>query len=261
MKLTILGCGTSTGVPMIGCSCEVCSSTDERNRRLRASVFIETTDAEAEPQSILVDTSVDLRAQALRAGFTRIDSVIFTHPHADHLHGIDDLRIFNVIQKSSIPCYGDKATLARVKLLFGYIFSDDEKDGWKPQLGLNTIDGPFKLFGIRIIPIKIEHGNNIIYGYRFGDLAYITDCSGVPPGSMELLQGLKVLILGALRKKPHFSHFNLDQAIELAKELKAERTIFTHLSHGLDYVKDAALLPEGMEFAYDGMVVTAAQSK
>ncbi len=255
MKLTILGCGTSTGVPVIGCGCEVCSSSEKRNRRLRSSAFIEVVDSGGEPRSILVDTSVDLRIQALRAGFSRIDSVIFTHPHADHIHGIDDLRIFNVIQKTSIPCYGDEITLARVKLLFDYIFNEDKKDGWKPRLSLNTIDGPFDLFGLTITPINIQHGNNMIYGYRFGDVAYLTDCSGVPPESLKLLQGLKVLILGALRKNPHFSHFNLDQAIEVAEKLKADRTIFTHLSHGLDYVKDAHLLPEGIEFAYDGMVV------
>jgi phosphoribosyl 1,2-cyclic phosphate phosphodiesterase len=255
MKLTILGCGTSTGVPMIGCHCEVCASSEERNKRLRASVFIETVDAQGEKRNILIDTSTDLRAQALAAGIERIDSVIFTHPHADHVHGVDDLRIFNVIQKTPIPCYGDEATLARIKTLFGYIFNDDVKDGWKPQLGLNIIDGPFDLFGLRVTPIKVEHGNNIIYTYRFGDLAYMTDCSGVSLESKEQLGGLKVLILDALRKKPHFSHFNLDQAIAFAQELKAERTIFTHLSHKLDYKKDAHLLPKGMEFAYDGMVV------
>ncbi len=255
MKLTILGCGTSTGVPVIGCGCKVCTSTEVRNRRLRSSVFIEVLDACGVLRNILVDTSVDLRIQALRAGFTRIDSVIFTHPHADHIHGIDDLRIFNVIQKSSIPCYGDGATLGRVKLLFGYIFNEDKKDGWKPQLSLSTIDGPFDLFGLTITPINIQHGNNMIYGYRFGDVAYLTDCSGVPTESLELLRGLKVLVLGALRKNPHFSHLSLDQAIELAEKLKADRTIFTHLSHGLDYAKDAHLLPAGIEFAYDGMEI------
>ena len=255
MKLTILGCGTSTGVPVIGCSCEICTSSEVRNRRLRSSVFIEVTDVGGQPRNILVDTSVDLRYQAIRAGFARIDSVIFTHAHADHIHGIDDLRIFNVIQKSSIPCFGDEATLARVKLLFDYIFNVDKKDGWKPQLDTNIVDGPFDLFGIKVTPIKIQHGNNMIYGYRFGDVAYLTDCSGIPPESMEKLRGLKVLVLGALRKKPHFSHFNLDQAIEVATELNAERTLFTHLSHGIDYAKDAHLLPDGIEFAYDGLVV------
>jgi phosphoribosyl 1,2-cyclic phosphate phosphodiesterase len=201
MKLTILGCGTSTGVPMIGCHCEVCASSQQRNKRLRASVLIETTDAQDAARNILVDTSTDLRAQALAVGIERVDSVIFTHPHADHVHGVDDLRIFNVIQKSSISCYGDEATLARIKTLFGYIFNDDEKDGWKPQLGLNIIDGAFDLFGLRVTPVKVKHGNNMIYTYRFGDLAYMTDCSGVPPESMEQLRGLKVLILGALRKK------------------------------------------------------------
>lgn len=250
MKLTIFGCGTSTGVPIIGCHCETCSSTDERNRRTRSSALIQTAG-----KNILIDTSTDLRTQALANRVEKIDSVLFTHAHADHIHGIDDLRSFNMAQKSAIPCYGSAATIGRIKVMFDYIFRTDVDDGWKPNLTVTEVDGPFEASGVRITPIEIFHGKAAIFGYRVGDIAYLTDCSSIPDSSLEKLKGLKLLVLGALRHKPHPTHFTIDQAIEASMKIGPQRTVLTHLGHNLDYPKDNPKLPEGVELAYDGMVI------
>lgn len=206
-------------------------------------------------KNVLIDTSTDLRAQALRNGVERIDAVLFTHPHADHIHGIDDLRAFNTAQKGPIPCYGSYTTIERIRVMFDYIFRDDVRDGWKPNLTTTVVDGPFSLFGIEIAPIEISHGSATIFGYRVGKLAYLTDCSGIPPASIERLTGVELLILGALRHKPHPTHFSIEQAVQASIMISPKRTILTHLGHNLDYEKDDSLLPEGIELAYDGLVV------
>ena len=249
MKITILGCGTSTGVPVIGCHCEVCSSPDPLDRRTRSSILVNSNG-----RNIVIDTSTDLRAQSLANGLERIDAVLYTHPHADHIHGIDDLRAFNLAAgNAAIPCYGGANTIRRIRAMFDYIFRDDARDGWKPNLLTHVVDSDFDLFGETIMPVEVMHGGAVIYGYRIGPVAYVTDCSGIPEGSLKRLKGIKTLVLGALRQKPHPTHFSIDQAIEASRATGAERTIFTHLSHSILYRRDNPLLPPGMEFGYDGM--------
>ncbi len=254
MKLVFLGCGTSTGVPVIGCRCETCSSNDRRNKRTRSSLLVRCGS-----KNILIDTSTDLRAQVLSSGVERVDAVLYTHYHADHVHGIDDLRSFNRIQSEEpIPCYADAPTIASLKHSFDYIFSvkgSKNLNGWKPNLTANLIDGPFELFGELIVPVNIMHGKMKILGFRIGDAAYLTDCSAIPRESMEIIKGVKVLILGALRNSPHPTHFSIPEAIEAAKEAGAGRTILTHLGHSVDYNKTAPELPGGIELAHDGLVV------
>ncbi|MFQ5480520.1 MAG: MBL fold metallo-hydrolase [Thermodesulfobacteriota bacterium] len=250
MKLLILGCGTSTGVPVIGCTCQVCSSDHPRNRRTRSSALIE-----AGGRSILIDTSTDLRAQALATGITRVDSVLFTHPHADHIHGIDELRSFNMLQKGPISCFGSAETLARLNLLFEYIFSSERGESITPELSTTVIDGPFTIGPVKVIPVEVSHGRSAVLGFRLASFAYITDCSKIPPSSMEQLRGLDLLVLGALRYKAHPTHMTVEQAILVVNELKPRRTILTHLGHDIDYPRDNPELPSGMEFAFDGMAV------
>lgn len=251
MKLTILGCGTSTGVPVIGCHCGVCASKTPQNKRTRSSLLIRSRG-----NNILIDTSTDLRTQALSNGLERVDAVLYTHPHADHIHGIDDLRAFNLAQDGmAIPCYGSDETISRIQTIFDYIFKADGGDGWKPNLTTTVVSSPFDLFGIEIIPVNVFHGQASILGYRIGRMAYITDCSSIPPESIRLLEGTEVLILGALRHKPHPTHFTIEQAIEASNAIRPARTILTHLSHSLDYPRDNPLLPEGIELAYDGMEI------
>lgn len=250
MKLIVLGCGTSTGVPVIGCHCDVCASTDERNKRTRSSLLVQTGG-----RNILIDTSTDLRSQALANRIERIDSVLFTHPHADHIHGIDDLRTFNMVQKEVIPCYGNAFTIERIRMIFDYIFRKDGNDGWKPNLTTTVVEKAFSIFDTVITPIEVIHGSASILGYRIGKMAYITDCSLLPEPSINLIKGVDVLILGALRFKPHPTHFTVQQAIDVSNEVKPKRTILTHLSHSLDYPKDNGKLPAPVELAYDGMVI------
>lgn len=254
MRVLILGSGTSTGVPVIGCSCSACRSSHPGNKRTRSSIALELTE-----KTILIDTSTDLRIQALSSKLSRVNAVLFTHHHADHIHGIDDLRSYNRIQnEETIPCYGNKETIDRVKRSFEYIFDTSGskfEGGWKPNLSINVIDGPFTLFGKEIIPIKIEHGPRTILGFRVDNFAYLTDCSAIPKESKKLLKGTEVLIIGALRQRPHPSHFSIDQAIEASREIGASRTILTHLGHAVDYELISPMLPAGVELAMDSMVI------
>ncbi len=250
MKIVILGCGTSTGVPVIGCKCGICLSSEAGNKRTRSSVFVHAND-----RNILIDTSTDLRQQALAHNINRVDAVLYTHPHADHIHGIDELRAFNMIQEGAIPCYGSKETIKRVKNMFDYIFSEDIYGGWKPNIEISEIKSPFKLFGIDVIPVDIRHGKSTIFGFRLNNFAYITDCSGIPEPSLEHLKGLDLLIIGALRHKPHPSHFTIKEAVDASKKINPKRTILTHLSHNVDYIKDSTGLPSGIELAYDGLEI------
>ncbi|MDT8317895.1 MAG: GPMC system MBL fold metallohydrolase [bacterium] len=250
MRITILGSGTSTGVPLIGCDCDVCSSTDSRNRRTRSSILISS-----EAGNILVDTSTDLRYQALENGIRRIDAVLFTHAHADHVHGIDELRSFNFIQKKAIPCFGNATTLDRIQRMFSYIFKDHNFGGGIPQLTMNEVADKFSLLDEEVVPVEVIHGDLPILGYRIADIAYITDCSEIPVASMEKLKGLDLLILGALRYTKHDTHFSVDEAMDVVRALKPERALFTHLGHDLDYEKAVAALPENVGLAYDGMTM------
>lgn len=250
MKITILGCGTSTGVPVIGCRCDICASKDAKNKRTRSSIL-----ATAHGKNILIDTSTDLRYQALTNDIERIDAVLFTHPHADHIHGIDELRNFNMIQKRPIPCYGSEFTINRIRHMFDYIFTADGNDGWKPELETFPVSAPFDLFGLLVQPVNIYHGKMPILGFRIGGLAYITDCSHIPEDSKKMLGGLEILILGALRHKPHPTHFSIEEAIQIGAGLKPKRVVLSHLGHNLDYAATNKSLPQGFELAYDRMEI------
>ncbi len=247
MKITILGSGTSTGVPMVGCGCPVCVSDDPHDKRTRASILIETLD-----RYILVDTSTDLRKQVIRERIPRIDAVLFTHSHADHIHGIDDLRGFHFIHRRIIPCFGAKETIDSIAGTFSYIFAGLETAGYSPLMEPHVVAGPFELFGLRVIPVPLVHGTMASTGYRVGGFAYLTDLSLIPEESVGLLQGLEVLLIDALRYTPHSNHLNIQGALRVVEELKPGRAIFTHLTHEVRH-GDASRLPAGVEFAFDGM--------
>ncbi|MBC7691075.1 MAG: MBL fold metallo-hydrolase [Methylotenera sp.] len=254
MKLTILGCGTSTGVPLISCKCSVCRSKNKKNHRLRASVWVQT-----QGKSLLVDTSPDFRQQALREKISHIDAVLYTHPHADHIHGIDELRSYNYIQKSSIPVYGNDWTCEELRVKFSYIFRPQKVEGGGiPLLELNEFKASqehLDIAGVAVIPVSLKHGSKECVAYRFGDIAYVTDCSSIPEESLKRLQGLKVLILDCLRLERHGTHFNLDQALENIQVLRPKKTILTHMGHDFDYTKMSKNLPKGVTLAYDGLKV------
>ena len=249
MKITILGSGTSTGIPMVGCHCQVCESTDPRDKRTRASILVESNG-----QRMLVDTSTDLRGQALREAIPQIDAVLLTHPHADHIHGIDDLRGFHFIHRKIIPCYGSRETIDNVTANFAYIFDGLRSEGYSPLMEPFAVDAPFELFGCSIVPVPISHGSFQATGYRFENAAYLTDCSGIPESSLALLQGLDLLIIDALRYSPHPNHFNIEGALQVAQLLQPRRTLLTHLTHEV-HQRDEKRLPPGIQFAYDGMAI------
>lgn len=250
MKLTFLGTGTSTGVPVIACDCPVCTSTDQRNHRTRASLLIEK-----DGHRIIIDTSPDLRQQVLRAGLRRLDAVLFTHSHADHVGGLDDLRGFNVAQRARIPCYGDAETIQNIRTRFPYMFNGHLYFGAKPELTMHLAAGAFQLFGMEIAPVAVYHGWLPVLGYRLGHFAYVTDCNAIPAASLEVLHGLDVLVLGALRHQPHPTHFTVAEALQVVEVLKPQRTWFTHIAHDLDYQRASEELPSGVELAYDGLVI------
>lgn len=262
----MLGTGTSHGVPMIGCDCAVCRSDDPRDRRSRPSILIERLDggdtgrpiADA-VRHILVDTSTDLRAQALALNVRRVDAILFTHSHADHILGLDEVRRFNVLQHGAIPAYADARTVHDLRQTFSYIFNPPSQlGGGIPQLVLSRIAGPFTLGGLEIIPVTVLHGRRPILGFRIGSFAYLTDCSAIPDESWPLLAGVRTLVLDALRVRPHPTHFNVDQALEAASRIGAERTWFTHICHDLPHAATNARLPRGVELAYDGQVLEVA---
>jgi phosphoribosyl 1,2-cyclic phosphate phosphodiesterase len=247
-----LGTGTSHGVPMIGCDCDVCRSTDARDARTRPSIYLECDDG----LRVLVDTTPDLRAQALREHIRRVDAILFTHSHADHIMGLDEVRRFNMITRQPMPVYADARTLADLRRTFAYVFdSDAPKGGGVPDLRLFTIGGPFMIGRQDVVPVPLRHGPWQILGFRFGAFAYLTDCNGVPDASMALLGGLDCLVLDALRRRPHPTHFTLEQATVVARRIGARRTYFTHIAHELGHAATCAALPDGMALAYDGLTV------
>ena len=250
-RVTFLGTGTSHGVPMIGCECPVCTSTDPRDQRARPSILVEFEDG----FTALVDTSPDLRQQALRFRFRRVDAVLFTHPHADHLLGLDDTRRFNHIQKTAIPCFGNAGTIDELVRVFRYAFDPMQHGGGVPQLKVFRVGGPFCLGRFEIVPIPIWHGRLPIFGYRVGDFAYLTDCSAIPDDSWPLLAGIRTLAIDALRERPHPTHFTVKQALEAAERIRPERTLLTHICHDLGHDATSRRLPPGVELAYDGLIV------
>lgn len=249
MQLTLLGVGSSAGTPVIGCRCETCLSDNPRNNRTRCSAAIAFPNGEV----VLIDTGPDLRSQALREGIERVDAVLYTHTHADHLHGIDDLRAFCQLQKSQIPLYGNADTVEHIRQKFPYVLREPA-DFWDlPVLKAHQVEDPFDLFGVKVIPIPVQHGRIGILGYRIGDMAYLTDVSAIPESSLELLQGLRILLLDCLRYKPHYTHINLEQSLDYAGRIAAANTYMIHMTHELEYEALGKLLPSSMEVGYDGL--------
>lgn len=245
----MLGVGSSAGTPVIGCQCQTCRSNNPKNKRLRCSAVIMTDQGDV----ILIDTGPDLRAQALRAELTRADAVLYTHTHADHLHGIDDLRAFCQIQKKQIPLYGKSDAMQHIQDKFGYAIRP-AGDFWDlPVLSLNPITGPFELFGLTITPIPVKHGYSDILGYRIGNMAYLTDVSDIPASSMSLLKNLDILMLDCLRYTPHYTHINVEQSLAFAGQINALDTYLIHMTHDIDYDKLSTELPDHIHVAFDGL--------
>jgi phosphoribosyl 1,2-cyclic phosphate phosphodiesterase len=252
MRITFLGTGTSHGVPMIGCECSTCTSDDPRDRRLRPSIHIQG-DAGL---SLLVDAGPDLRAQALAHRISRVDAIVFTHGHADHILGLDETRRFSQLRGAPMRCYGDRATLDDIRRMFAYVFdSATPAGGGLPQLDLIEIDGPFEIDGQPVVPVPILHGDRQILGLRLDRFAYLTDCSRIPDASWALLRGLDVLVLDALRVRPHPTHFTIDEAVVAARRIGAGRTFFTHMTHDLAHEETNTRLPGSMRLAYDGLTL------
>lgn len=250
-EITFLGTGTSNGIPVIGCDCAVCQSLDPRDRRTRTSAVIRFRGA-----TFLIDTATELRAQALANDLRHVDAVLMTHAHADHTGGFDDLRRFNELQQRHLPVYADPGTKALLRERFAYTFSDTFPFyGGKPVLILHEIDGPFEVCGQEVIPIPVLHGRQTISGFRIEDLAYVTDAKEISADSRELLQGLDVLVLNALRERSHPTHLNFSEAIEVITDLRPRRAYLVHLSHETSHRAAQALLPSGIDVAWDGLAV------
>lgn len=251
LRLTVLGSGTSVGVPSIGCHCDVCTSADPRDNRLRPSVVLRYAG-----RVVLVDTTPDFRQQALRFGIEKVDSILYTHAHADHILGLDDLRPLNFRQKGAIPIYGSPPTLDGIRAMFHYVFSGQPSESSMPKIEAREIDGrPFDLFGAVCQPVALKHGSGSTFGFRFGPLAYLTDHSDIPEESFALLQGLDVLFLDALRYKPHPTHSTVEKSMKHVERLRPKRAFFTHICHDLSHERTEKLLPPHVRLAYDGLEV------
>lgn len=252
MRVTFLGTGTSQGVPVIGCECPVCQSLDFRDKRFRSSVHLQIGDT-----SLVIDTGPDFRSQMLRAGVSQLDAVLYTHEHKDHTAGLDDIRPFNFRQQKDMPIFAKKQVLEQIQREFSYIFTGKRYPGVPQVETVEISENPFAIAGITVTPIPVFHYKLPVFGFRIGDFAYITDTNFIPDESLALLEGTKILVLNALQKDPHISHFTLEEAIEMAQKIGAEETYFTHISHklGLHHTVDQEL-PEGIALAYDGLQLT-----
>jgi len=236
------------GVPTLACHCAVCESTDPHDQRMRPSVLLSYGG-----RNVVIDTTPDFRYQAIRARIDRLDAVLFTHGHADHIMGLDDVRPFNFKQKSVVPVYGSRDTLETLRRQFSYIFDEAQPGSTLPLIELREIDGPFDLFGTTIVPVPAMHGTQPVLGFRFGQSAYLTDFSSVPEPSKALLRNLDDFILDALRYVPHPTHSNVEQSLALVDELKPKRAWFTHICHDLGHAQTNARLPANVRLAYDGL--------
>ncbi|HEY3933722.1 MAG TPA: MBL fold metallo-hydrolase [Gemmatimonadales bacterium] len=258
MRLTLLGTGTSMGVPQIGCGCDVCRSDDPRDRRTRTSALIELGDT-----TLLIDTPPELRLQVLRAGVEQVDAVLYTHEHADHVHGIDDLRSFSQLRGSPLPLYGPASTMAHLQQSFRYIFDDGvipPRGTSKPRLTAETLQPGVAatIAGVSVLPVALEHGPLTVFGYRIGDLGYVTDVKRIEGDALRLLRGVRTLVLNALWWRPHPTHLSFGEAIATAREIGAERTVLTHLTHETGHRELLERLPDGIEPGYDGLTMEIA---
>ena len=255
MRLTFLGTGTSFGVPQIGCRCPTCTSTDPRDRRTRTAALIETNG-----KRLLIDTPPELRLQLVAAAVDHVDAVLFTHAHADHVHGIDDLRALSVRQGAMLPAYGSRATMAELTAKFPYIFDPAivvPVGTSKPELAAHVLE-PGKtasIAGVAVLPVSLPHGDHEVFGYRIGPVAYLTDVKVIPESAIDALRDLEVLVLNALLSRPHPLHLSVPEAVAAAQRVGARRTFFTHLTHENTHAALAAKLPAGIAPAYDGLVI------
>ena len=251
LKLTVLGSGTSVGVPSIGCHCSVCTSTDPRDNRMRPSVLLEFQE-----HGVVIDTTPDFRTQALRFQMSRLDAILLTHPHADHIMGLDDVRPFNFRQGTVIPVFGSEDSIEAVRRCFPYVFNDAPQESTRPRLSTHILNGdPFELLGNMVTPILLHHGKGRVFGFRIGKLAYLTDHSEIPQESMAKLHGLDVLFLDALRYKPHPTHSTVQQSLAIVDQLQPKRAFFTHICHDLAHERTESMLPAHVRLAYDGLEV------
>ncbi|MFS8531434.1 MBL fold metallo-hydrolase [Sphaerobacter thermophilus] len=251
VELTFLGTGTSNGIPIIGCSCPVCTSDDPRDRRSRTSAVVRF-----HGYHVLIDTATELRLQALAVGLRRVDAVLFTHAHADHVGGFDDLRRFNELAQRHLPVYAHVDTAATLRERFAYAFVDQFPFyGGKPDLTLHEFTGGFSLFGHRIQPIPVWHGRWLVHGFRFGPLVYVTDAKTIPPASLEMMRGADILVINALRHRPHPTHLSIDEALAVIEEVAPRRAYLVHMTHDVSHAATSALLPPHVELAYDGLTV------
>ena len=249
MKITVLGAGSSAGTPVIGCECPVCRSSNMKNKRSRCSSIITLDNG----SHILIDTSPDFKMQAMREQIHKIDAVLFTHHHADHCHGIDDLRAYCQKYKQAIPIFANENTMKELKLKFNYAIREESQFWETPVLQANIVNGPFHIEETQIIPLPVIHGRMEILGYRLGNLAYITDVSEIPESTLDLLQGVDILLLDCLRYEPHFSHYGFKQSLEMSEKIKAKRTFFIHMTHDIEYDAVSSDLPDNVYLAYDGL--------
>lgn len=249
--LRFLGTGTSSGLPVLGCSCAVCTSADPRDRRLRTSAIATLSGGE----KLLFDCGTDFREQSLTASIFRIDGLLVTHPHADHIGGLDDLRQVNFLMGRDIDVYGNRMAVEEIRERCGYMFRKTQEGGGKPRLNLLKVSAPFRVGTAEIVPLPVMHGEISILGYRVGGLSYITDASAIPDSTYRLLEGTDVLVLNALRPEPHSTHFSLPEALEAAARVGARETWLIHLTHHFMHARDDLTLPEGVHFAYDGLEI------
>jgi len=255
LRITVLGSGTSVGVPTIGCHCAVCTSEDPRDKRLRPSVAVQYGG-----HTVLIDATPDFRQQALRAGIEQVDAILITHAHADHILGLDDVRPLNYRMGRSIPVYGSEESIATLRRTFAYIFENTVSESSRPKIETRIFAErvPIPLFGVDFVPVRIWHGRTAVYGFRFGSAAYLTDHSEIPPESREQLRDLDVLFLDALRHKPHPTHSTVERSLATVAELHPRRAFFTHICHDLPHAETDAALPGNVRLAWDGLVIDVA---